>query len=138
MNLVVYFFTLVLLIDRSLCRSECVPSQCLQSINPFSCPERTLFQDKVSMGGCCPGCVRFRGNNVECFNHLFGHFVLIHFKTGPDEPCHGESTESFDVTTYYSSRTYIPTGNKQPVIESQLCAPGVNCTNGLCSQCMSY
>ena len=61
MKLIIYFSLCFLLIDVPWCRSECLSSQCLQGISPFSCPEGTSYQEKVSMGGCCPGCVRFRG-----------------------------------------------------------------------------
>jgi len=61
MKLVASFVLIFLVIGVPCSRSECVPSQCLQSIDPFSCPEGTWYQEKVSMGECCPGCVRFRG-----------------------------------------------------------------------------
>ena len=59
--------------------------------------------------------------------------------TGPGDQCEGSSQESFDMATYYTSKTYITTGQQQPIIESQLCAPGMICnSDGKCSTCTQY
>jgi len=48
--------------------------------------------------------------------------------TGLDESCEGDSAESFDLSTYYTARTYITTGQQQPIIQSQKCVPGMKCS----------
>ncbi len=64
------------------------------------------------------------------------HFLIL---TGPGDQCEGSSQESFDMATYYTSKTYITTGQQQPIIESQLCAPGMICnSDGKCSTCTQY
>lgn len=79
--LVVLFIIDVVWCERKKSSTTCSPEQCVQGFNPLDCPDGTVYQEKVAMEGCCPGCVRFRGT-PSLYIYLAG-------------PCAIDATSSF-------------------------------------------
>ena len=63
-----YLFLTVFLIDVSFsCPLDCNQVKCVQGFNPFDCPEGTLYGGNAALCGCCPGCIKLKGNNLKEF-----------------------------------------------------------------------
>ena len=114
-----YLCCLFIIIIISFCASQgekidCSKTDCSQWIDPFSCPSKTVYYKNAALGNCCPGCLQFKG---------------------PDEPCTGDNPFKFDITNYFSKKSYITTGEAAPIVPVDYCAPGLKCANGICGKC---
>ncbi|KAG8230536.1 hypothetical protein J437_LFUL011538, partial [Ladona fulva] len=86
--------------DSSVTESPCDDQwQCLSNLqNQSSCPEGTIFQERMTVGGCCPACVKFLTVNESC-----------------EEPGSYFETPSLQFI------------QKDEILDSKECAPGLAC-----------
>lgn len=61
MKLFLFLWSITLVDLSTACLTDCSQVTCLQHVDPFSCPDDTIFVKDAALCGCCPGCVRHRG-----------------------------------------------------------------------------
>ena len=122
------------------CPLDCSQVNCVQGFSPFKCPDETMFVNNAALCGCCPGCVKFKSKyafSLQTFNLTVDNLLQFYFLE-PDESCKGQTSVTFDVKNYYSTKMYYFSTETTPIVATEDCAPGLSCVNTKCTQCKYF